>query len=96
VRSSNRLNFSEYASPAADAALEAGRTRLNNQLRAIKYRAFLQAWQKDTPALGLYQPRLLYVSHIPVYGLEEHQINADADRFDNVSSWMIHVGWVTP
>jgi peptide/nickel transport system substrate-binding protein len=96
VLSPNRLNFSEYSSPVADAALEAGRTRLDNQLRAIKYRSFLQAWQKDAPALGLYQPRLLYISHVQVYGLGTNQINTDADRFDNVQNWMIHLNWVTP
>jgi peptide/nickel transport system substrate-binding protein len=95
VRSANRLNFSEYKSTATDAALEAGRTRLNNALRAIKYRPFLQAWQADNPALGLYQPRLLYISHVQVYGLDQKQINMDADRYNNVQNWMIHVSWVT-
>jgi hypothetical protein len=55
----------------------------------------LQAWQQDNPALGLYQPSLLYVSHVPVYGLGSNQINTDADRFDNVQNWMIRTSWVT-
>lgn len=95
VRSQNRLNFSEYKSNAADVSLEAGRTRLDSQLRAIKYKSFLKTWQADAPALGLYQPRFLYISHTPVYGLSEHQINSDAERYDNVYNWMIHTGWVT-
>ena len=95
VRSQNQLNFSEYSSPIADAALEAGRTRLDSQLRVVKYRPFLQAWQKDYPALGLYQPRFLYLSHVPIYGLQSHQINSDADRFTIVNNWMIHVAWTT-
>lgn len=94
IRSANRLNFSEYKSKAADVALEAGRTRLDPQLRTIKYKAFLQAWQQDAPALGLYQPRLLYISRTPIYGLGTHQINSGADRFDNVQHWMIHLAWV--
>lgn len=94
IRSVDRLNFSEYKSTIADEALEAGRTRLDSLLRIVKYRSFLQAWQKDNPALGLYQPRLLYVSHIPVYGFTTGQVNSDADRFNNVQNWMIHVGWV--
>lgn len=93
--SASRLNFSNYKSAAADAALEAGRTRQDPSLRSVKYRAFLQAWQQDAPALGLYQPRLLYISHVPVYGLGGSQINTDADRFNDVQNWMIHVGWVT-
>jgi len=43
----------------------------------------------------LYQPQLLYVSHVPIYGLQISQINTDADRFDNVQNWMIRTGWVT-
>lgn len=95
VRSTNRLNFSEYKSTAADVALEAGRTRLDNQLRSAKYKVFLQTWQKDAPALALYQPRLLYISHTVVYGLTDASINSDAARLNNVQDWMIHVGWVT-
>ena len=92
---SARLNLSDYKSSAADSALEAGRTRLDPALRTIKYRPFLQAWQKDAPALGLYQPRFLYVTHAKVYGLDEHTINSDADRFENVENWMIHTAKVT-
>lgn len=95
VSSTEPLNFSEYRSVAADTALEAGRTRLSDPLRVIKYQDFLQAWQQDNPALALYQPRLLYVSHLIVYGLGTNQINTAADRFNNVQNWMIRTGWVT-
>jgi len=95
VRSASRLNFSEYSSTAADASLEAGRTRLDSALRAVKYRPFLQAWQADAPALGLYQPRLLYISHVQIYGFETAAVNTDADIYNNVQNWMIHVAWQT-
>ncbi len=90
VRSPTRLNFSEYKSPAADAALEAGRTRTGDALRAIKYEPFLQAWQQDAPALGLYQPRFLYITRGPVYNLDEQTINTEGGRFNNVQNWMIN------
>lgn len=89
VRSPSRLNFSEYKSDAADASLEAGRTRSDPVLRAIKYKPFLQAWKEDAPALGLYQPRFLYVTHGEVYGLNERTLVTDTDRFNNVNKWMI-------
>lgn len=89
VRSNPRLNLSEYSSATADIALEAGRTRLQPDLRVIKYRPFLQAWQQDDPALGLYQPRFLYVTRDQVFGLNEHVVNVDTDRYDNVQNWMI-------
>lgn len=95
AQSANRLNFSEYASPVADVALEAARTRLDPALRAAKYKTFLQAWQRDAPALGLYQPRFLFISHTAIYGLSSGVINTDADRMRNVQNWMIHRGWVT-
>jgi len=95
-RSSVRLNFSEYASAAADASLEAGRTRQDPALRTVKYQPFLQAWQADAPALGLYQPRFLYITRQTVYGLAEAPINSDAGRFTNVHNWMIREEWVTP
>jgi peptide/nickel transport system substrate-binding protein len=89
LRSPSRLNFSAYSSPKADAALEAGRTRLDPTLRTVKYQPFLQAWQADVPALGLYQPRVLYLTHGQVYGLNETPINNDAQRFSNVHNWEI-------
>jgi peptide/nickel transport system substrate-binding protein len=89
MRSQNRLNFSEYNSKAADSALDAGRTRLDPTLRTVKYKPFLQAWQADAPALGLYQPRFLYITRGPLYGLDERYINNAIDRYKNVDEWMI-------
>ncbi|HSW36830.1 MAG TPA: peptide ABC transporter substrate-binding protein [Candidatus Saccharimonadales bacterium] len=95
VLSPNRLNLSEYKSAKADASLEAGRTRLDPSLRAIKYQPFLQAWQADLPALGLYQPRLLYLTNGPVYGFNDHSLISPTDRFNNVENWMIRTAKVT-
>lgn len=91
VRAENRLNFSEYRSSVADAALQAGRTRSDAALRAIKYQPFLQAWRDDAPAVGLYEPRYLYISHTTVHGLEEHELNAGVERLKNVHNWMVRV-----
>jgi peptide/nickel transport system substrate-binding protein len=95
VRSANRLNLSDYKSPIVDDALEAGRTRTDVQLRTIKYQAFLKQWQADVPALGLYQPKYLYISHSPVYGLKEHPLNEAADRLYSAPDWMIRTARVT-
>jgi peptide/nickel transport system substrate-binding protein len=96
LRSPVRLNFSQYHSVAADAALEAGRTRLDPALRAVKYQPFLQSWQADAPAMGLYQPRFLYITRGAVNGLEESPINTDIGRLRNVHDWQIRKEWVTP
>ena len=89
IRSVNRLNFSEYKSKAADNSLEAGRTRTDPALRAIKYKPFLEAWRSDAPAIGLYQPRFLYIARQSVSGLNEHTINTPTDRYGSVNNWMI-------
>jgi peptide/nickel transport system substrate-binding protein len=95
IRSTSQLNFSEYKSEQADASLESGRTRLDPALRVIKYEPFLQAWQSDAPALGLYQPRILYVTHGTVYGLNDHTLNTDEDRYASVANWEILTSKVT-
>ena len=73
-------------------ALEGGRTRSDPALRAVKYQPFLQAWQQDAPALGLYQPRYLYVSRVNIYGLSEHKINTLTDIYNNVQNWEMLTG----
>jgi peptide/nickel transport system substrate-binding protein len=95
VRSPQRLNFSEYKSSQADLALEAGRTRLDPQLRTVKYKPFLQAWHNDLPALGMYQPRVLYLTNGPVDGLHDTTINTTVERFINVQNWQIRQAKVT-
>jgi len=87
--SQGRLNLSEYKSSAADQALEAGRTRQEPELRALKYQPFLQAWQNDAPAMALYQPNFIYISHSPVFNYQRKAANTNADRFYNVSNWMV-------
>jgi peptide/nickel transport system substrate-binding protein len=91
IRSPLRLNYSEYKSQKADQALEAGRTRLKPKLRAVKYKKFLKQWRDDAPALALYQPRFLYVTHGPVHGLSEHSINSATGRYWNVQNWEIRM-----
>jgi len=86
---SNRLNFSEFNNKVADTALEAGRTRIDTELRAVKYKPFLQAWHQNNPALGLYQPRYLYMTQGTVYGMKTHTLNSETDRFTNVHNWQI-------
>lgn len=95
IRSSNRLNLSEYKSTAADTALESGRTRLAANVRAAKYKPFLKAWQQDSPAVALYQPRLLYATNGPVGNLPEVSLNSAADRLGNVHEWQVRQARVT-
>lgn len=83
------LNLSLYKSTVADQALEEGRTRTGDALRAAKYQPFLQAWQGDAPALALYQPRYLYVTRGQLFGFSPTMINTGTDRYSNVANWEI-------
>ncbi|HET8709660.1 MAG TPA: ABC transporter substrate-binding protein [Candidatus Saccharimonadales bacterium] len=94
IRSATRLNLSEYKSKKADEALEAARARFDPKLREIKLEPFLESWQKDAPALALYQPRYLYITQGEVYGLTAHSINGGVNRLVNVNEWMIRTGRV--
>jgi peptide/nickel transport system substrate-binding protein len=89
IRSQGQLNVSEYKSSVADQSLEAGRTRSDSLVRAIKYKAFLEAWKNDVPAIALYQPRFLYITSSDLVGLPNKSINSDTDRFNNVQDWTI-------
>ena len=89
IRSSNRLNFSEWSNGTADAALRAGRTRVDPEIRTVKYEPFLKAWRDDAPALGLYQPRYIYITRGQVYGLTTSQLQSSVDRFDGIRNWQI-------
>ncbi len=88
--STGNLNYSEFSNKSADLSLEEGRTRLDPALRVIKYQDFLKNWQQQVPAIGLYQPRLLFISHSVINNLSEAQINTESDILNNVSNWQIN------
>ena len=94
-RSASRLNLSEYKSNPADRALEAGRTRVDPQTRAAKYKPFLEAWRADAPALALYQPRFLYITRGQVGGFNPKVLNSTNERFSDVEQWTIRQAKIT-
>ena len=88
-RQRTRLNLSEYTSKVADEALEGGRTRLDEELRKVKYEPFTKAWRSDVPAIALYQPRFLYVVQGTFEGYQQGQFDNPTDRFYSISEWKI-------
>ncbi len=89
IRSETRLNFSEYKSSVANEGLEGGRTRYDPGVRAVKYKTFLESWQKDAPALVLYQPRYLFVVRSPFSGFNTSVVTSATDRYANVTEWTV-------
>ncbi|HMT18587.1 MAG TPA: peptide ABC transporter substrate-binding protein [Candidatus Saccharibacteria bacterium] len=88
-RIKTRLNLSEYKNTTADLALEAGRTRIDTELRKVKYVPFLDAWIADAPAIALYQPRFLFIVRGSIEGYRTGQFLSAADRFYSISDWQI-------
>ena len=89
IRSANRLNFSEYKNKVADKALEAGRTRTDPAVRALKYKPFLQVWQADVPAIALYQPRFLYITRNELVGFDAQRLNGAVERLNGIQKWTV-------
>jgi len=89
VSSVNHLNFSEYKSKVADAALEAGRTRIDPAVRAVKYRPFLLAWHDDVPAIALYQPRFLYITRNELVGFDASRLGSAVERLNGIEKWTV-------
>lgn len=83
------FNLSEYKNNFVDAALEAGRTRLDVPLRRAKYEAFLQQWRADAPAVALYRPVFFYTQLNVVDGFEAQAMPDSVDRLSNVEKWTI-------
>lgn len=84
------LNFSEWKSNRADINLDTGRTRLDSVLRSARYKAFLNEWQKSTPAVALYQPSVSYDYYQNATGFVSFPATSTADRFANVETWTVN------
>lgn len=87
---SSGLNFSNYHSDVADAALSSARLRIESDLRAAKYESFVKQWYKDAPAIGLYQKPHTYVRTKSSSAYEQSGGFVTANnRFDDVVRWTV-------
>lgn len=86
---SSSLNLSEYKDAVSDVALEAGRTRLDKELRKVKYQPFLERWSEDAPAKALYQPRFFMVTRGTFVGFEGGYMNSATDRYWSIANWKV-------
>ncbi len=58
--------WAKYSNPAVDAALQAGRTALDEATRRAAYRTALTLISEDVPAVPLYQDAVMFVARKPV------------------------------
>jgi peptide/nickel transport system substrate-binding protein len=83
-------NFSNYSNSTADDALASARSRLEPDLRNIKYKAFAKQWLDDVPAIGLYQSVAEYVvnKHASAFDPSAALVSSQ-DRFADVLYWSV-------
>ncbi len=87
----NGYNFSNYSNKTADDALASARSRLEPGLRSAKYKAFIQQWVEDTPAIGLYQAVAEYAYGKRTRSVDEsYKLVSAYDRFTNVLYWSVN------
>jgi peptide/nickel transport system substrate-binding protein len=87
----NGYNFSNYKNATADAALASARSRVETDLRNVKYKAFAKQWIDDVPAIGLYQSVAEYVASkkAQTIGQDTTLISAN-DRYANILYWSVN------
>ncbi len=84
-------NFSNYVNRSADDALASARSRLEPELRNLKYKSFAKEWVSDVPAIGLYQPVAEYVVNKHVRSIDtSSQLISPYDRYANILDWSVN------
>lgn len=84
-------NFSNYSSIPADDALVSARSRLEPELRNVKYKTFARQWLDDAPAIGLYQSTGYYAygKGVVTTDKDAHLVSA-YDRYQDVLYWSVN------
>ena len=87
------LNFSNYSNATSDDALVSARSRVEPDIRNVKYKAFAKQWLDDVPAIGLYQSSMIYVQSKQNRSFEPGEvIVSPADHYANVQYWTAEMG----
>ena len=80
-------NYGQWNSRRASEALEAARQVWSADERKAYYRAFLQFYQDDLPALTLYQHLSTYAVQETVEGVDIGRVAAPRDRYLTFAQW---------
>ncbi len=85
------LNLSNYRNALVDDLLLGAQNTVNSELRAKKYQAFLEYWNSDVPAIGLYRPNLTYFynRNVRTFSNDVRLVTA-IDRFGDVADWAVN------
>ena len=88
-RNAPGLNISLYANKKVDDIVETIRTTLDAEIRKDLYASFVEEIQKDTPAVFLYAPKLLYVLPSSIRGVDLGIVESPSERFLNTHTWYV-------
>lgn len=84
------LNFSNYSNTISDEALSSARSRLEPNIRNIKYLTFAKQWISDVPAIGLYQATAHYAHSKDVNSSQDSNVLVTpVDRYSDVLDWSV-------
>lgn len=83
------LNLTSLKDADIDKLLEEGRTTIDSEKRAEKYRAFQQKLAESYVAIFLYSPYYNYTADQKIKGLNPVIITNPAERFSAVENWYI-------
>ncbi|OYW42399.1 hypothetical protein B7Z28_01555, partial [Candidatus Saccharibacteria bacterium 32-45-3] len=85
------FNFSNYRSVVADDILSSARSRIEPALRSSKYKSFVDQWQKDTPAIALFQPSANYTTLSTSTSIHTTSSLADSvSRYRAINRWTVN------
>ena len=85
-------NFSNYSNRVADDSLSSARSRLEPELRTVKYKAFARQWVEDVPAIGLYESVAEYAyNNKHLHSIDPHsKLVSSFDRYSNILEWSVN------
>lgn len=95
-RNNPGLNIALYANITVDSILSEMRRSTNTQSRTDAIKRFNEEIQKETPALFLYAPELLYVFPNNIHDAHFNGISEPHERFMGVQHWYIETEAVWP
>ncbi len=88
-RTEGGYNVSMYTSTTADKLLESIRDHITPEKRTELLTQFANEFQKDKPALVLYQPHDVYLTRKNIQGLDMVRVNLPSERFARIEDWYI-------
>jgi peptide/nickel transport system substrate-binding protein len=81
------LNVAMYSNPSVDTLLLSAQKTLSPDVRMNKYKDFITAFNKDTPALLIYSPKYLYATSKDLDHILIGNVSVPSDRFSLIYTW---------